>query len=68
MPLLLPPAPPSSIDALQAVAPSLASSSSVMRLAPHTATALSQSVTTRITPTLSYRVYVLTLETLPIRP
>lgn len=62
MAVRIPSAPPSSLDALRTVASSLANSASVRSHAPQIASEFSRTPTAPISPVLSYRVYVLSLE------
>lgn len=65
MPLIIPPAPAQSIDALRAGIPSVANGASLTKVAPNLAVALAGlSAAASLTPSLSYRVYTLGLSDL----
>lgn len=65
MPLVMPPAPAPSIDALRAVIPSMISRPALEQVAPRLAAALAEpSVASALSPAQSYRVYTLGLSDL----
>ena len=62
MPLIIPPAPPQSIDAMRTAVPALAHGSALMKVAPRLSAALnSSSAAASLSPALSYKVYTLGL-------
>jgi hypothetical protein len=65
MPLIIPPAPPQSIDAMRTAVPALAHGSALMKVAPRLSAALnSSSAAASLSPALSYKVYTLGLSDL----
>ncbi len=65
MPLIIPPAPPQSIDAMRTAVPALAHSSALLKVAPRLTAALtSSSAADSLSPALSYKVYTLGLSDL----
>lgn len=64
MPLIIPPAPAQSTEALRAALPSMLHRPAMMKVAPKLALSLTDSAIASLSPALSYRVYVLGLSDL----
>lgn len=64
MPLIIPPAPAQSTEALRAALPSMLHRPAMMKVAPKLALALTDSAIASLSPALSYRVYALGLSDL----
>src|SRR5579871_6549588 len=64
MPLIIPPAPPQSIDAMRTAVPALAHGSALMKIAPRLSAALNSPSAASLSPALSYKVYTLGLSDL----